>query len=124
MTTGRVNVLMLGAPGSGKGTQGARLAVRHGVPHLSSGELLREHVRERTELGRAVAAAMERGDLISDDVMIAMVGEKVFSPDASNGFVLDGFPRTVPQAVAALKSPGIAGSRSTRSCCSTFRWSC
>jgi adenylate kinase len=103
MTSSRVNVLMLGAPGSGKGTQGARLAERHGVPHLSSGEMLREHVRAGTELGRAVAAAMERGDLIADDVMIAIVGERVFHPDASSGFVLDGFPRTVPQAIAGYE---------------------
>jgi adenylate kinase len=103
MTSGPVNVLMLGAPGSGKGTQGERLAERHGVPHLSSGELLRQHVREGTELGRTVAEAMERGDLIADDVMIAMVSERVFSPEASNGFVLDGFPRTVRQATAAYE---------------------
>ena len=100
MTSGPVNVLMLGAPGSGKGTQGTRLAERHGVPHLSSGELLREHVRNGTELGRSVEGAMRRGDLISDDLMIAIVAERVLSPEASNGFVLDGFPRTVPQAIA------------------------
>ena len=103
MTDGRVNVLMLGAPGSGKGTQGARLAGRHGVPHLSSGDLLRLHVQAGTALGRAVEGAMQRGDLIADDLMIAMVAERVLGPEASNGFVLDGFPRTVPQATAAYE---------------------
>jgi len=92
---------MLGAPGSGKGTQGERLAVRHAVPHVSSGDLLREHVRQDTELGRAASYAMQRGDLIADDLVIAMVLDVVLGPDAADGFILDGFPRTVPQAVAA-----------------------
>jgi adenylate kinase len=96
-----VNVLMLGAPGSGKGTQGERLAVRHGVPHLSSGDLLRAHVEAGTELGHAAADAMQRGDLIADDLVIAMVLDEVLGPAARRGFVLDGFPRTVAQATAA-----------------------
>lgn len=101
MASEAVNVLMLGAPGSGKGTQGARLAERYGVPHLSSGELLRAHVRAGTELGRAATNAMRRGDLIADDLVIGMVLDEVLRPAAANGFVLDGFPRTVPQAIAA-----------------------
>jgi len=92
---------MLGAPGSGKGTQGERLAVRHAVPHVSSGDLLRTHVEEGTELGRAAQEAMQRGDLIADDLVIAMVLDAVLGPGAVGGFVLDGFPRTVPQATAA-----------------------
>ena len=68
-----IRVLMLGAPGSGKGTQGERLAARHGVPHLSSGELLRAHVDSGTELGRAAQDAMQRGDLIADELVITMV---------------------------------------------------
>jgi adenylate kinase len=96
-----VNVLMLGPPGSGKGTQGARLAERHGVPHLSSGELLRAHVRAGTVLGQMAESAMQRGDLIADDLVIGMVLEEVLRPTAAKGFVLDGFPRTVPQATAA-----------------------
>jgi adenylate kinase len=101
MASEAVNVLMLGAPGSGKGTQGARLAERYGVPHLSSGELLRAHVRAGSELGRAATNAMRRGDLIADDLVIGMVLDEVLRPAAANGFVLDGFPRTVPQAIAA-----------------------
>jgi len=92
---------MLGPPGSGKGTQGERLADRYGVPHLSSGELLRAHVRAGTELGRVVQDAMSRGDLIPDDLVIRMIADEVIGPDGTGGFVLDGFPRTVPQATAA-----------------------
>ena len=92
---------MLGAPGSGKGTQGERLAARHGVRHLSSGELLRAHVQAGTDVGRTAQEAMQRGDLIADEVVIAMVLNEVLGPDANSGFVLDGFPRTVPQAIAA-----------------------
>jgi adenylate kinase len=100
----RLTVLMLGAPGSGKGTQGERLAVRHGVPHLSSGDLLRAHVQRGTDLGRAVQDAMRRGDLIADDLVISMVLDEVLGPRAARGFVLDGFPRTVPQAKAAYEA--------------------
>lgn len=92
---------MLGPPGSGKGTQGQRLAARHHVPHVSSGELLRDHVRRQTPLGRAASHAMARGDLIDDELVISMIGEEVIRPDAPGGFVLDGFPRTVAQATAA-----------------------
>ena len=92
---------MLGPPGSGKGTQGERLADRYGVPHLSSGELLRAHVRAGTELGHVAQDAMSRGDLISDDLVIRMIADEVLGPGGAGGFVLDGFPRTVPQATAA-----------------------
>ncbi len=94
---------MLGPPGSGKGTQGERLAARHEVPHLSSGELLRSHVRDGTLVGREIEAAMQHGDLISDELVIRMVGDEVVGPNANGGFVLDGFPRTVPQATAAYE---------------------
>jgi adenylate kinase len=94
---------MLGPPGSGKGTQGARLAARHGVAHVSSGELLRAHVLDGTELGRAAGEAMSRGELIADDLVSSMVLDAVIGPRATGGFVLDGFPRTVPQAIAAYE---------------------
>jgi len=99
----RLRALMLGPPGSGKGTQGERLALRHGVPHLSSGEMLRTHVRDGTELGRSAADTMRRGDLVADDVMNGIMREEVLGPNAVGGFVLDGFPRTVPQAMAAYE---------------------
>ncbi len=92
---------MLGPPGSGKGTQGARLAERYGVPHLSSGELLRAHVRDGTVLGLAASEAMSRGDLVADDIVIRIVRAEVLGPNATGGFVLDGYPRTVRQAIAA-----------------------
>lgn len=98
-----VNILMLGAPGSGKGTQGARLAARLRVPHVSSGDLLRAHTQAGTALGRLAQASMERGDLIPDDLVIAMVLDEVLGSGPTTGFVLDGFPRTVPQAIAAYE---------------------
>ena len=99
-----MRLLMLGPPGSGKGTQGERLAARYGVPHLSSGELLRNHVRAGTKLGIAAQEAMSRGDLIPDDLVIRMIADEVLGPDGTGGgFVLDGFPRTVPQATAAYE---------------------
>ena len=94
---------MLGPPGSGKGTQGERLAVRHGVPHLSSGELLRAHVRAGTALGRAADGAIRRGDLIADDLVNEIMLAEVLAPNAIGGFVLDGYPRTVAQATAAYE---------------------
>jgi adenylate kinase len=96
-----MRLLMLGPPGSGKGTQGERLAARYGVPHLSSGELLRAHVRAGTALGITAQEAMSHGDLIPDDLVIRMIADEVLGPNATGGYVLDGFPRTVPQAIAA-----------------------
>ena len=96
-----MRLLMLGPPGSGKGTQGERIAARYGVPHLSSGELLRAHVRAGTKLGIAAQDEMRRGDLIPDRLVIRMITDEVLGPNGTGGFVLDGFPRTVPQATAA-----------------------
>jgi adenylate kinase len=91
---------MLGAPGAGKGTQAERFARNRGVPRVSTGDILREAVAAGTELGRASKAIMDSGQLIGDDIMIAIVQERLARPDASPGFVLDGFPRTVAQANA------------------------
>jgi adenylate kinase len=99
----RLRALMLGPPGSGKGTQGERLAARHGVPHLSSGELLRAHLRDRTALGRAVAETIERGDLVDDAVVTKIMRKEVLAANAVGGFVLDGYPRTVAQAKSAYQ---------------------
>jgi adenylate kinase len=99
----RLRALMLGPPGSGKGTQGQRLAARHGVPHLSSGELLRAHVRDGTVFGQAAADTIRRGDLIADDLVNEVMLEQVLAPNAIGGFVLDGFPRTVAQATVAYE---------------------
>ena len=91
---------MLGPPGAGKGTQAERFAREHGIPKVSTGDILRDAVHSGTELGRAVKAVMERGELVGDELMIGIVRERLTRPDAMAGFVLDGFPRTVPQAGA------------------------
>ena|SRR5438552_1929397 len=91
---------MLGPPGAGKGTQAERLARTRGIPKISTGDILRDAVSAGTEVGRRAKAIIDRGELVSDDVMIGIVKERLERADALAGFVLDGFPRTVPQAVA------------------------
>ncbi|MBP1636410.1 MAG: adenylate kinase [Acidobacteria bacterium] len=95
-----LNLVMLGPPGAGKGTQAKRLAAAHAIPHVSTGDMLRAAVAEGTELGRRAQAIMAGGRLVGDDVIIGVVRERLAKPDAARGFVLDGFPRTVPQAEA------------------------
>jgi adenylate kinase len=92
--------VMVGAPGAGKGTQAAILARHLGLPHVASGELFRSAVRQDTPLGRQAAADMARGALVSDDIVISLVLERLARPDAAAGAILDGFPRTRPQAEA------------------------
>jgi adenylate kinase len=95
-----VRVVLLGPPGVGKGTQGRRLAGEHGWALISTGEMLREGVARRTPLGIEAQKQMDQGLLVGDEVMIGLVDERIAAPDAQDGFVLDGFPRTVPQADA------------------------
>ncbi len=95
-----MRLVLLGPPGVGKGTQGRRLAVERGWPLISTGEMLREAAARRTELGLKARAQMDAGLLVGDDVMIGLVRERTAAPDSAHGFVLDGFPRTVPQAEA------------------------
>jgi adenylate kinase len=95
-----LNVVMLGPPGAGKGTQAARFARTHGLPKISTGDILREAVHAHTPVGCAARDTMDRGELVGDEVMVAIVGERLGRPDTDRGFVLDGFPRTVPQATA------------------------
>ena len=95
-----LNLLMLGPPGAGKGTQAERFARERGIPKISTGDILREAVHDKTDIGLRAKAIMDRGELVSDEVMIGIVGERLGRPDALNGFVLDGFPRTVAQAAA------------------------
>ena len=97
---GAVNVVMLGPPGAGKGTQAERLSRTRKVPKISTGDILREAVQGSTEIGRAAKATMEAGNLVGDDIMIAIVRDRLDRDDARCGFVLDGFPRTVVQASA------------------------
>jgi adenylate kinase len=96
-----VRIVLLGAPGSGKGTQGERLAERLGVPHVSSGELLRTHIDGDTELGRQAADYVRRGELVPDDLVLAIVGEAVAAARDTGGYVLDGYPRSLAQAEQA-----------------------
>ena len=95
-----LKIVLLGAPGSGKGTQSAKLVERYGVPQVSTGDLLRNAVAEQTELGKKAKAAMDAGELVSDDVVVGMMRERLTQADTENGFILDGFPRTAAQAEA------------------------
>ncbi len=95
-----MRLVLLGPPGAGKGTQAGRLAARLGVVAISTGDILRDHVARGTELGSLARGYMERGEYVPDDVMVAMVSERLQAPDAREGFILDGFPRTLPQARA------------------------
>lgn len=93
-----MRLLMAGSPGSGKGTHGRRLGAHLGIPHIATGDLLREQVALGSEIGREAQAYMDRGDYVPDKVMIEMIRLRLAEPDAQNGFILDGFPRTQGQA--------------------------
>ena len=93
-----MRVIFIGPPGSGKGTQAKRLASRFEIPHISTGDMLREAVAEGTELGREAAPIMAEGKLVSDDLMIGIIRDRLGKSDAARGFILDGFPRTLVQA--------------------------
>ena len=95
-----LNLVMLGPPGAGKGTQAVRVEQERGIPQISTGDILREAVQAGTDLGRQARAVMERGELVSDALMVAIVRERLARGDTRDGFILDGFPRTVAQAVA------------------------
>lgn len=98
-----VRVVLVGPPGAGKGTQAVRLAESLAVPHISTGDLFRANLKERTELGLAAQRFMDAGELVSDEVTVGMVAARLSDPDAENGFILDGFPRTVAQADSLSK---------------------
>jgi adenylate kinase len=95
-----LNLLMLGPPGAGKGTQAERFARTRGIPKISTGDILRTAIHEGTDIGRRARAIMDRGELVNDEVMIGIVRERLERSDTAEGFVLDGFPRTVAQAAA------------------------
>jgi adenylate kinase len=95
-----LNLVLLGPPGSGKGTQGERLQADLQLPYYATGDILRAAVRDGTELGKVAKEYMDRGDLVPDKVIVGAIGERIDSPEAADGFILDGFPRTVPQAEA------------------------
>lgn len=94
----RMKLIFIGPPGSGKGTQAKRLAAAHGVPHISTGDILREAIADGSELGRKAAPILASGGLVSDDIMVGIIKDRLKKSDAESGFILDGYPRTVVQA--------------------------
>jgi adenylate kinase len=104
-----MRLLLIGAPGAGKGTQAERLAQRYGITHISSGDLLRQHVREQTALGRQIKSYVDRGDLVPIGIVLDMLRKPVVAAVEAGGYVLDGFPRTVEQAQASFPTAHALG---------------
>ena len=115
-----MRIVLMGAPGSGKGTQAQRLVKQFGIPQISTGDILRKHRKEGTELGKRADAIMAKGLLVDDATMLDIIRDRVAQPDAQNGFILDGFPRTQTQAEALTKLMTISARRSMRWCCSKW----
>lgn len=93
-----MQLVIVGPPGAGKGTQAKKINERYGIPHISTGDILRAEVARETELGRQVKGIMERGELVDDAIVLDLIEARLAEPDCQNGFILDGFPRTIPQA--------------------------
>lgn len=104
-----MKIIMLGAPGAGKGTQAKKIAAKYGIPHISTGDIFRANIKNGTELGLKAKSYMDAGGLVPDEITIGMLLDRIHQPDCENGYVLDGFPRTIPQAESlteALKKNG------------------
>lgn len=95
-----MKIIMLGAPGAGKGTQAKQIAAKYEIPHISTGDIFRANIKEGTELGKKAKTFMDQGLLVPDELVVELVADRIVKDDCKNGFVLDGFPRTIPQAEA------------------------
>ena len=119
-----MKIVMLGAPGAGKGTQAKRIAAEYGIPHISTGDIFRANIKAGTELGKKAKAFMDQGALVPDEVTIGMLMDRIHEADCEKGYVLDGFPRTIPQAESltkALAAEGrMGGRRACLSCGATY----
>lgn len=106
-----MRIIMLGAPGAGKGTQAQKLAANYGIPHISTGEIFRANIKQQTELGKLAKQYIDKGMLVPDDVVVDLVVQRIMEEDCTKGYILDGFPRTIPQAEQfdeALAKNGVA----------------
>ena len=99
-----MKIIMLGAPGAGKGTQAKKIAAKYNIPHISTGDIFRANIKNGTELGKKAKTYMDQGLLVPDELVVDLVVDRVGQEDAKNGYVLDGFPRTIPQAEALDKA--------------------
>ena len=99
-----MKIIMLGAPGAGKGTQAKRIAEKYGIPHISTGDIFRANIKNQTELGMKAKSYMDQGGLVPDELTLELIMDRFTNDDCKNGYVLDGFPRTIPQAEALTKA--------------------
>ena len=99
-----MKIIMLGAPGAGKGTQAKKIAAKYGIPHISTGDIFRANIKNNTELGKKAKTYMDKGELVPDELVVDLIMDRFKEADCANGYVLDGFPRTIPQAEALDKA--------------------
>lgn len=106
-----MKIIMLGAPGAGKGTQAKKIAEKYGIPHISTGDIFRANIKNNTELGKKAKTFMDQGLLVPDELVVDLVVDRVAQDDCTKGYVLDGFPRTIPQAEALDKALAVLGEK-------------